>query len=280
MSEQPLVTACVPAWNAEPFIGKTLAALQAQRHQNLEILVSVDQCSDGTVAVCEALARDDPRIHVVAQTDRLGWIGNTNWLLQAARGEFMFIAYHDDLYAPGYVEQLLAALLPRPEATLAYADLVWLEAGRREVRQYRWGNWPALLPRGAAMLMKLGHWYIPGRGLLRREAIADCGGLKASTAGQFSADLPWLLSLALWGPFVHVPGALSEKQLLGTSLSKSWSYGLADWMAVDRNCRAAIRSAPCSAPERAALLMLSALCPLNHLAGMALARVRGNAVAR
>jgi glycosyltransferase involved in cell wall biosynthesis len=276
MSVAPLVSACVPAWNAEPFVGETLAALQAQHHENLEILVSVDQCDDGTVAVCQALAATDPRIRVVAQAERLGWIGNTNWLLQAARGEYLFIAYHDDLYAPAYVSKLLAALLPRPDATLAYADLVWHEAGQREVRRYPWGEWQPCLARSAAMLMKLGHWYIPGRGLVRQTAIAECGGLQESAAGQFSADWPWLLKLALHGPFVHVPEALSEKQLLGSSLSKSWSYGLGAWLAVDHNCRAAIRAAPCPATTRAALLALSALSPLNHLLGMGLARLRAS----
>ena len=73
------VTICIPAWHAEPFIARTLACARAQTHKNLRILVSVDQSTDGTEAVCRSQAAEDSRIEVRVQKERLGWSRNANF---------------------------------------------------------------------------------------------------------------------------------------------------------------------------------------------------------
>lgn len=75
------VTALVPAYQAAEFIQPTLDALSAQTHPALHVLVSVDLCDDDTHAICERHALRDPRFRVVRQTSRLGWVGNSNFLL-------------------------------------------------------------------------------------------------------------------------------------------------------------------------------------------------------
>jgi len=266
------VTACVPAYKASGFVADTLRSLRAQTYADLEILISVDCSTDDTARICEGLALEDPRIRVHVQPSRLGWLENVNHLLREASGAYVFIAAHDDILHPEYVAALVTALQADPGAALAYSDLAWIDGERRATRRYRAGGFHDPVLRGIAMLFQVGAWWLPYRGILRREALDRCGGLKTSRAGEFSADWPWLLRLSLWGRFIRVPRTLCEKRLLPTSLSKSWAFSVSDWLAVDEACRSAIRTSELARGAKATLLLFSGLCWLRHLIGVAVTR--------
>ena len=267
------VTACVPAYNASDFILETLDSLCAQTCSDLEILISVDYSADDTARLCERLARADPRIRILVQRSRLGWLENVNHLLREAGGDYVFIAAHDDVLQPGYVAALVSGLQSNPAAALAFSDLVIVDGERRTVKRYRAGGLRSPTLRAMAMLFQVKGWWVPYRGLLRREALERCGSLKPSRAGEFSADWPWLLRLSLWGPLIRVPGTLCEKRLRPGSLSKSWSFGVSDWLAVDGICRDSIRGSDLTRGAKATLLLLSRLCWLRHLIGVSVTRL-------
>jgi glycosyltransferase involved in cell wall biosynthesis len=84
--------ALLPAWRAERFIESTLEALAAQTYGNLHILISDDASPDSTAELCEAFAVRTPRTRVIRQTRNLGWVGNSNALLQAAQRDYYFFA--------------------------------------------------------------------------------------------------------------------------------------------------------------------------------------------
>lgn len=117
------VTVCIPTWRSAAFIEHTLDCARAQTHARLRIVVSVDPSDDDTLATCRACAARDARIEVLAQPQRLGWSQNANAALDRAAAGFAFLYFHDDLIAPDYVEQLLAALRARPDAASAHCDL-------------------------------------------------------------------------------------------------------------------------------------------------------------
>ena len=67
-------------------------------------------------------------------------------------------------------------------------------------------------------------WWVPNRGVFRREAFEAIGGIKPNDKGEISADWTWLLHMALLGNFVRVPEVLCEKIYIKQSLSRSWTY--------------------------------------------------------
>jgi Glycosyl transferase family 2 len=130
------VAICIPAYQAEAFIDRTLWCARRQTYANLKILVSVDLSTDDTVAICQKHARDDARIQVFAQSERQGWAKNVNFLLDRVDTEFFFLYFHDDIIEPIYVEELLKPLLARPDAMSAYCTVDFFgaepgSAGRR-----------------------------------------------------------------------------------------------------------------------------------------------------
>ncbi|MEO0815037.1 MAG: glycosyltransferase family 2 protein, partial [Myxococcota bacterium] len=120
----PRVALCIPAYRAEKFISRTLECARAQTHSNLEIIVSIDDCDDGTASECEKHAKQDSRIRVVPQSKQLGWSQNANAALDEVRSEFACIYFHDDIIEDTYIERLLSALKSDTNAASAHCDLL------------------------------------------------------------------------------------------------------------------------------------------------------------
>lgn len=236
----PRVVACMPAWNAAGFIGPVLESLAAQTYQNLQVLISVDACADGTAEICDAFAMRDRRFRVIRQSARLGWIGNTNALLQAAAGDYLFFAFHDDPLKPHYVARLVAALEEAPSAVLAFADI---DSNLGPCSYRDLDGVRDRYDRARCMLLRREAWWVPNRGLMRASAVRAAGLLERHFAGEYSADWPWLLRLALLGEFVRVPEPLLMKTFRAEGLSSSWRDDPWKRIAVQLACLRIIRQA-------------------------------------
>ncbi len=222
----PLVSALVPTYNAEAFLDRTLRALAAQTYPNLEVLVADDASTDGTVEVVRRCARERDDVTIIEREANLGWLRNTNDLMDRAHGELMFFAFHDDLLEPTYVEHLVAALGNAPDAVLAFSDMTVTEtSGDRRVHTFRrLEGTSSAARRGWIMAAKPVDWWVPNRGVFRATAFREVGGIHRNAAGEFSADWPWLLHLSLLGPFVRVPEVLCHKFYTGASISRRWAW--------------------------------------------------------
>ena len=226
MSELPRVVACMPTWNAECFVQETLESVAAQTYPNFEVLVSDDASADATPAICERFAATDPRFRVIRQPRRLGWIGNANLLLQTVRGQYCFFAFHDDPLQPTYVARLVEALQANRRAVLAFTDI----RSRDRVDSYcELEGVSDRVERARRLIRKRGLWWIPNRGLFRSEAATRIGGMRRHLAGEYKADWPWLLHLALLGEFVRVGEPLIEKVWRDESLSANWNREPSLW---------------------------------------------------
>lgn len=269
----PLVTALVPTYNAAAFVGATLESLANQTWPRLEILIGDDGSTDGTLALVEAFADAHENVRLLRRSTNLGWLRNSNDLMEQAAGEFLFFAFHDDTVAPTYVEELATVLRERPEVVLAYSDMTVSEVGGVRTTQVfdEFASTRTTLQRGIVMAGRRKNWWVPNRGMFRASAYRAVGGLRPNDAGEFAADWTWLFALSLRGPFVRVPQVLCDKYYQPGSLSKTWSRDAAQEAALRKAGRLEVRLSPLSWPAKA---VLSALLsdwrhrvpkPLRHL---------------
>jgi len=92
----PKVSVLVPVYNGERYLAECLESVLNQDFSAMEILIS-DNCStDGTVEVIKAFARRDCRIRWWINPSNLGCVGNSNACLQQAKGELIKFVYADD----------------------------------------------------------------------------------------------------------------------------------------------------------------------------------------
>lgn len=234
----PAVTVLIPAYNAASFIGPMLQSVSAQSSAEFRTVISVDVSTDSTFDICVAHAARDARFSVVRQEQRQGYVGNCNFLLGQANTDCAMFAFHDDILAPHCVERLSAALAAAPHAVLAYCDMEMTEIGGMA---QHWAftalaGQEGAVARGLAMLRQPEGWWVPNRGLFRMAAARRVKGVKRHSAGEFVCDLPWLLHLSLLGDFVRVPETLCFKFLQTHSLSRTWDYTDAQWLAVHAAC--------------------------------------------
>jgi glycosyltransferase involved in cell wall biosynthesis len=248
----PLVTAIVPAYNSAEFIRHTLDSLAAQTWPRLEVIVGDDASTDDTVSVVQAFAAAHRDVRVVQRGVNLGWLKNTNDLMSRASGDLMFLAFHDDTIAPTYVEELVQALDQNPRAVLAFSDLTLVDVdGTSSLRRFRDLDGARFrLARGVALAHSPQNWWVAIHGMFRTRAFQHIGGLRPNDAGEYGADWPWIMHLALLGEFVRVPRALVVKTAREGSVSRTWGSGSDLQRAVRRVCVDEVSRSPLSWPEK------------------------------
>ena len=256
MNTAPKVVALMPAWNGEEFIARTLRSLAAQTYPNLEVLISDDASTDGTADICRSYAAEDSRFHFVRQSRNLGWIGNTNFLLKQCAADYLFIAFHDDLYRPEYVATLAGRLTANSRAAMAFSDLeIRKDTGENFIATYqRLDHVTSRLARARALIAREDNWWIPIHGLFRASCAKSIGGLKPHLAGEFSADWPWLVRMALLGEAERVGTPLCIKSWRQGSVSDGWNFAPRHWYAVALSCAQEVLAARIPASEKSILL--------------------------
>ena len=250
--DPPRVTALVPAYNSSAFIGRMLSSLAGQTYPNLHILISDDASTDETLAVCRGFATTRENVTVVAHTDNLGWIGNSNYLLSAASGDFVFFAFDDDELDPAYVSVLVQALVSHPDAVVAYSDMLlksytgWSEVFSFELLDENGGA----VGRARRLLKGTATLWITFRGLYRKSACDELGGLKRHFLGEQGADWLWLLGMSLRGTFIRVPQVLYTKNKRASGVGSGWSRTFGVRLVVFLLTLREIMVSPLSLPER------------------------------
>ena len=165
-ASRPKVVACVPAWNAATFIGPVLDSIAAQTYPNLDVLISVDACADGTAELCEAFAATHPSVAVIRQPSHLGWVGNCTALIGAAEGDYLFFAMHDDPLLPDYVRLLVDAIEAHPRAVIAFSDM-HSDPGIESYDELT--DVANARERARRLLRPSGAWWCPFRGVVRAQ---------------------------------------------------------------------------------------------------------------
>ena len=108
------VVAVVIAWNPGPRIDDCLAALQAQDHDALDVIVVDNDSHDGTA---ELVAGRHPWAKLVANDANLGFAGAANqaWELAGADGDAFMTVNPDIVATPSFVRRLVDALDVAPD---------------------------------------------------------------------------------------------------------------------------------------------------------------------
>ena len=108
MTEPPVVSVVMPAFNAADTVAHAVRSVLAQSVSALELIVCDDASSDGTVAVLQGF--DDPRLSVLVNDRNLGPGPSRDRAIVAALSPWIALIDADDAWAPNRLERLLGAL--------------------------------------------------------------------------------------------------------------------------------------------------------------------------
>lgn len=123
----PRVSVIIPSYNYGWCVADAVRSVQAQTLADWELLIVEDGSADNSREVVDALAAEDPRIHVWHQLNQ-GLSVTRNAGLWRARGDYVALLDCDDYYLPGKLAEQVAYLDNHPEVGMVYADAL-LEDG-------------------------------------------------------------------------------------------------------------------------------------------------------
>ena len=203
VSEVPVVSILMPAFDAECWIGAALASAQAQTETRLEILVIDDGSADDTAAIAAAAAVRDPRVRLLRMGRNAGPAAARNLGIAAARGAWIALLDADDRYHPQRLARLLSLAETRG-ADMVSDNLLLCEAGE-EAEAGEAMIPPALL--GAARMLSAAEFVERNIGSRRhprvsfgfmqpmvRRAFLDAHALRYDERNRFGED--FLLAVA------------------------------------------------------------------------------------
>jgi glycosyltransferase involved in cell wall biosynthesis len=210
----PLITIGVPVYNGERYVEEALRSILSQESADLEVVISDNASTDRTRDICRSVAAADRRVLYVRNETNLGAAANYNRVVHLARGDYFKWSAHDDLLAPTFVRDCLAALEGDGSAVLSYPhamviddegdeagpetmDEVVVQAGtpHDRLKEYLASSWDN--PRCTAIL------GVMRTGVLRKTRLVE---------PYVSADRILLAELALHGKFLRVAGMLLKRR--------------------------------------------------------------------
>ena len=111
VTEGPLISVIMPAWNAEKTIRTAVRSILNQTWRNLELLIVDDASSDGTWAELKRLAAGDDRVHILRNKINVGPYVSKNLALMQSKGAYITGHDADDWAHPQRLSNHLAEIL-------------------------------------------------------------------------------------------------------------------------------------------------------------------------
>ncbi|HVE48999.1 MAG TPA: glycosyltransferase [Casimicrobiaceae bacterium] len=107
----------VPAYGVSPYLSRCLESIAAQTYSGSAVLITTSTPSDGLDAIAASHGL------TVRVNGHRGGIGSDwNCALTATDARYVTLAHQDDAYRPQYLERVLAAITPVPDALIGFCD--------------------------------------------------------------------------------------------------------------------------------------------------------------
>lgn len=184
---EPWLSVVTVCFNAKTLLPGTLESLRAQRVDGVEWVVVDGASRDGSVAWLRAQCPD-----VLLSEPDEGIYDAMNKAITLARGKWLYFLNAGDTFADSAVlADVHRALRARPEAELAWGDVVYFGAAGERLRRFHW------LTRQRLLFGDLCHQAaFARRSLFERHGRYD-------TRLRWNADFDWFLRVFAAGTRLH-----------------------------------------------------------------------------
>lgn len=253
--DHPVIVVCVPVYNEQRYLERTLSSLRGQTWKYFKVLISDNNSTDGTSDICDKFIKADERFHYVKHAENIGSAGNFNFLLDVTDSKYvMWLGAHDVIEST-LIEKSLNLLFSNPESSLAYSDVRAIDEDDVVLFSYK-ADKLANLPRSRIIrsllaLNWMGWMCIQINHPIRRSALGD-----ARFSRIWGTDQVMLARLAYAGQFERIPEELYQfrrirdpeedymKRLTGRDSILKKEDLLAEFRNLYRNLSAGTMSAP------------------------------------
>ncbi len=125
-NKNPLVSIIVITYNSERFVLETLESVKNQTYENIELIISDDASTDGTVEVCQKWITKEKkhflRTLLLTATANSGIPANCNRGVNASKGHWIKFIAGDDALVPECIELNLKHVLKKPTVGVLFSS--------------------------------------------------------------------------------------------------------------------------------------------------------------
>ena len=242
----PLITICIPAYNARRYLPATLASIRAQTFTDWELIVTEDGSPEDSEALVRTFAAAGPQpVSYQRQEKNQGLPATRNTGIAAARGAWIALLDSDDLWTPGHLDGLAACARRLPAADFVHAGSVLFESDTGRQLETRAPS--RAVVRDFPRSLYLGDYAVqPSSVLLRKELWARVGGFNPACRYVEDREM-WLRCARAGAVFAYTGGNTCLYRQHGGALSThAGPMALAsaavlqqhlDWSAIDPELR-------------------------------------------
>jgi glycosyltransferase involved in cell wall biosynthesis len=206
----------MPSYNAGKYLKDALESVVPQLAADDEVVIQDGGSKDGSIEALTAAYRDDPRVKIVSEPDR-GQSDALQRALQRARNPFIGWLNADDIYYPGALAAVRAALAENPDADVVYGSGTIFADGDRILRR----SVPSEFT--VAAFVEHGCHAFSGATFMRTELVREVGGFSQDL--HYTMDFELFFRVADRNPkYVRLPDTLGGLRWHDASKSGSGSY--------------------------------------------------------
>lgn len=225
---KPRVSVVIPAYNAEPFIHRTVASVLSQTFGDLEVLVVDDGSTDATATIVQAF---DDRVRLIPQANA-GVAAARNRGLAEARGEFVAFIDHDDLWYPDKLQHQIQLLDAKPNVGLVYGNAQFVDLSDQRMWTYLA---PSRLHRGKVLMPLFLDCFIPLLTVVMRASLLKEVGQFVSR-WHIAEDYDLFLRASERTEVDYVEGIVAGYRIHPGNLSKNFTRRLVEEQEVLSSC--------------------------------------------
>ena len=116
----PKVSVIVPSYNLGKYLPETLESVQDQTFKDWECIIVENGSRDDSPEIVKTFCKGDGRFIPLVLPENVGVAAARNKGLEMAEGEYILFLDADDIIAPRYMEEAVAALDADPGLTVVY----------------------------------------------------------------------------------------------------------------------------------------------------------------
>lgn len=207
----PRVSIGLPVYNGERYIAEAIDSVLAQSFDDFELVVSDNGSDDATAEIVAGYVAADPRVRHLRHAETKGARWNFNTVFGECRGELFAWLAHDDVWAPGFLEQCVGRFDADPHTVLAFSHVAYIDEHSEQV-----GSREMTMRVGSERaherlwdILMVWHDCLPVFGLIRADVLR-----RTSLIGPYaSGDHLLLAELVLDGPFSIIDDHLFRSRL-------------------------------------------------------------------
>jgi|SRR3984957_17735669 len=222
----PFLSVITPLYNGEKFIAATLGSIREQFADGMELVVVDDGSTDRTLEIVRDFTAFLP-IRIITP-GRLGnWVAASNIGLREATGDWACFLQQDDLWLPGRIARIWAAM-KETKSALIFHDAIFIgPAGQRL------GLWTCPFSEGTIPSdrfierLLIQNFIATPSPVFRRNVVLDSGGMDESL--WVCADWDLWLRLGELGPVRFIAETLSAFRIHPTSQAAARKLTEDEW---------------------------------------------------